>query len=92
MALLDKNPLKEPVNKTLQHAIGLGYQFIAATVLFVGAGYYLDQRRGGGVGFTLLGVALTFIYGGYEVWKLVVLMNREDEEQQKNRPAKPPTS
>ena len=46
----------EPPNQVLQSAIGLGYQFIAAILIFVGIGYYLDAKRGGGHLFTLIGV------------------------------------
>lgn len=83
--------LKEPekVNPGTQAAIGLGYQMLAAMGVFVGGGWYLDHRRGGGHLFTLIGVALAFVYGGYEVWKLVRMMNREEEERQK-RPPEPP--
>jgi F0F1-type ATP synthase assembly protein I len=59
----------------MQNAIGLGYQFIAATLVFVGGGYYLDSKREESHLFTLIGVGLTFLYGGYEVWKLVRRMN-----------------
>lgn len=96
MPIIDKDSLKEPVNLTLQYAIGLGYQFLAATAVFVGLGYYADQRRGGGSAFTLLGVGITFLYGGYEVWKLVRMMAREEEEKKQRAsrtqpPAAPPS-
>lgn len=85
--------LKEPekVNPGTQAAIGLGYQMLAAMAIFVGGGYYLDRRRGGGHLFTLIGVGLAFLYGGYEVWKLVRMMNREEEERQQ-RLRRPPDS
>jgi len=68
-----------------QAAIGLGYQFIAAIIIFVGCGYYADAKTGGGHVYTLIGVALTFIYGGYEVWKLVRMMEQENKDAESGR-------
>ncbi len=81
MALKRKKRETQAPNRAMQSAIGLGYQFIAAILLFVGAGYYADSKRGGGYLFTLIGVALAFIYGGYEVWKLVRILEEEDESE-----------
>ena len=69
-----------------QGAIGLGYQLLAAMILFAGGGYWLDQRRGDGVAFTLGGVALAFLDGGYEVWKLVKMLEREQKSDDKTDP------
>jgi hypothetical protein len=74
------NRNKEEAAQTSQSAIGLSYQLVAATILFAGSGYYLDSRRGGGYTFTLAGIALTFLYGGYEVWKLVRWMEKVDRD------------
>ena len=46
--------------------------------LFSFGGYKLDQKRGDGNLFTLLGMFLGLIYGGYEVWKLVRVQNEDD--------------
>lgn len=70
----------EAPNRATQTALGLGYQFLAATLVFIGGGYLLDAKWGGGHTFTLIGVALTFLYEGYEVWKLVREMNQEDKK------------
>jgi F0F1-type ATP synthase assembly protein I len=72
-----------PSSSGLQGAVGLGYQLLAAMLIFVGGGYWLDQRRGGGTAFTLGGVALAFIYGVYEVWKLVRQIDREERDAKK---------
>jgi hypothetical protein len=52
-------------------ATGLGLNFAVAVALFSYLGHQLDQRRGGGRAWTLAGVLLGLLYGGYEVWKLV---------------------
>jgi hypothetical protein len=56
----------------------LGINFAVGMGLFSFGGYKLDQKRGDGNLFTLLGMFLGLIYGGYEVWKLVRIQN-EDE-------------
>lgn len=83
----DHEPLKDGLGRpSAQSAIGLGYQLMAAVLFFVGGGYYLDSRHGGeGHVFTLLGMALAFIYGGYEVWKLVRLMEKEEQQSTRDK-------
>ena len=70
----------------MQSAIGLGYQFIAAILFFVGIGYFFDSKLDGGYLFTLIGVALAFLYGGYEVWKLVKVLEEEDSKTGNDAP------
>ncbi|HMO99673.1 MAG TPA: AtpZ/AtpI family protein [Kiritimatiellia bacterium] len=70
--------IAKPPSPAKAAAVGLGYQFLAAMLIFVGGGYYLDQRRGGESHlFTLIGVALAFLYSGYEVWKVVRILEKE---------------
>lgn len=60
-------------------AMNLGLQLAGGMIVFAGLGYGLDRRRGGGVVCTLVGVFLGLVYGGYEVWKVVRLLQREEE-------------
>ena len=62
-------------------ALGLGTQLLAGMVVCAGLGYYADKRRGGGALFTLLGMFLGLLYGGYEVWKLVRQLNMQDRSE-----------
>jgi hypothetical protein len=92
MLPLGENKEKGPANRGMQHAIGLGYQFLAAMLLLVGGGVWLDRRGGGEeVGYTLLGVFLALLYCAYEVWKLVRMMNREAEAEAREAAKPPPT-
>jgi hypothetical protein len=59
-------------------AVNLGINFAVGMGLFSFGGYKLDQKRGDGNLFTLLGMFLGLIYGGYEVWKLVRVQNEDD--------------
>lgn len=63
----------------LASALSLGTQLAAGMIVFAGLGYALDRRYGDGVAFTLGGVALALLYGGYEVWKVVRLLQRESD-------------
>jgi len=51
--------------------ISLGYTLAAGMIFFTVLGFYLDHRLDSGGIWTLFGVLLGFVYGGYEVWKVV---------------------
>ena len=65
-------------------AMGLGSTILAAMLIFPGGGYWLDQKMGGGVGFTLGGVGLAVFYIGYELWKLNRALTEGDTESNKD--------
>ena len=50
-------------------------------VVFTLAGYYLDQKRGGGKAWTLCGIFMGLFYGAYEVWKVVRQISGKTTEQ-----------
>ena len=52
-------------------AMSLGFNMAAGMAVFTYLGYWLDQKMGGGQGWTLAGIFLGLFYCGYEVWKLV---------------------
>ena len=53
-------------------ALSFGINFAAGMGIFVFLGWKMDRRRGeDAIGWTLAGVALGFLYGGYELWKIV---------------------
>ena len=78
--------------RALGEALGLGLQLAGGMAFFSLAGYYLDQRRGGGWAWTFAGMTLGFIYGAYELWKVVRLMNEAGRERGKPRDPKEPGS
>ncbi len=61
--------------------LSLGLNMLAGMVVFTWLGYWLDNQRGGGRGWTLTGMFLGLFYCGYEVWKLV----RRGEEDNKKK-------
>ena len=79
-----KGPEPDPENKRkpirgewgeFGPAIMLGMNCAVGMAVFTFLGYWLDQRRGGGLLFTLIGMILGLVYGGYEVWKVICMLN-----------------
>jgi F0F1-type ATP synthase assembly protein I len=68
--------------RALSRAVGLGTDLLAGTVIFTMGGYWLDQRRGTGAFWTVCGMILAFVYGGYEVWKVVRSIDVGEERRQ----------
>ena len=60
-------------------ALAFGTSFAAAMGLCAYGGYKLDQKLGTQDRWVLIGVLVGFLYGGYELWKIV----RLNEEQEK---------
>lgn len=58
-------------------AAGLGLQLAVGMAVFVGGGFWLDRKRGGGVLFTLLGIGLGLFYSLYECWKVLRGLDRD---------------
>ena len=60
--------------------LSLGFQLAAGLIGFVLLGHFIDQKlEGGGEQdfpvFTVLGTVLGFLYGAYEIWKLIKSLN-----------------
>jgi F0F1-type ATP synthase assembly protein I len=69
-------------------AAGLGIDLLAGMLLFTMGGYWIDQRRGTGVFWTLCGMFLGLVFGAYEVWK--VIRGIDTGAHGKAKPAVPP--
>ena len=75
-------PEQEPKASGTGAALGYGTNFAAGMAVFAGLGWYIDHRRGeDGQGFSLAGIFLGLFYGGYELWKLVRVLQREAEKK-----------
>ena len=65
--------------------IGLGTQMVITMMIFVGAGYFLDQRLGTTpwllLAGTLLGMVVVFIY----LVRIVGQLNKKADERQQQR-------
>lgn len=75
----DKPSNKEPGGMT--QAISLGTNLAAGMAVFCFLGYWIDKWRGGSGtgGWLFAGVFMGFLYGGYEVWKVVRMFSRDDK-------------
>jgi ATP synthase protein I len=51
-------------------ATGLGCSIVAALILCIGGGVWLDSRFGTSPVLTLLGVAFGLVVAGYQLWEL----------------------
>ncbi|MDZ8118631.1 AtpZ/AtpI family protein [Pontiella agarivorans] len=63
-------------------AVGFGTSFAAGMVIFGLGGHWLDTRYNKEPLFTLIGIALGLFYGAYEIWKLILMMNRQNAEME----------
>lgn len=64
----------------LSQAITLGLTFAVGVAVFSFGGFLLDQRRGGGILFTLTGMFIGLAFGAYETWKVILLLNRQAQD------------
>lgn len=78
---MDDNARKTELSSFYGTAIMLGLNMAVGVVVFTLAGYWLDQKRGGGKAWTLCGIFMGLFYGAYEVWKVVRELNRKGIER-----------
>ena len=64
----------------LPAAANMGIGCASAILLFGGAGYVVDRKRGDGVAFMIGGLFLGLFYCGYEMWKLVRAVQRDMDD------------
>ena len=62
----------------LAEALMLGTNMVVAVAVFAFLGHWVDSRRGGGDFWTLVGAVVGLAVAGYEVWKVVRMLNAED--------------
>lgn len=60
-------------------ATGLGCSIVAALILCIGGGVFLDRRFGTTPVLTLLGVALGMAAAGYQLWELVKIGSKTEQ-------------
>lgn len=66
-------------------AIGFGSSFAGAMALFGLGGHWLDRKTGHESLFTLIGIGLGFLFGAWELWKLIVLSNQVADDKDPNQ-------
>jgi len=65
--------------KDLHPAIGFGSVFAGGMAFFALGGWWLDGKFGTEPWLVLCGVFLGFLFGAYELWKIIRWMNRKSE-------------
>ena len=71
--------LKPKKPSQMHPAVGFGSVFAGGMAFFALGGAWLDRKYGTEPWFLLAGVFMGFIFAGYELWKILRWMNREDK-------------
>ena len=87
MVYLPKNLRSGPASRKYGPALALGTNMVAGMVLFVFIGHQIDKRTGGET-WTLAGLFIGMIFGGYEVWKVIRQFREADESENEREPEK----
>lgn len=72
-----------PAGGRFSTVVMLGTNIAVGMGLFTLLGLYIDSRRGGGVSFTVAGAFLGFVYAGYELWRTIMMLQRDDMAETK---------
>lgn len=65
--------------RRLSPAIGFGSSFAAGMLVFSLGGRWLDSKYEREPLFTLIGIGLGLLYGGWELWKLIAISNQQSK-------------
>ena len=77
-----KEMLRQPNERSdLSQAMTLGTTFAVGMAVFSFVGYKIDQRRGDGILFTLLGMFLGLAFGAYETWRVITFLNQQAQHR-----------
>jgi ATP synthase protein I len=75
---MEKGPTPEQQDlRVIGVATGLGCSIVAALVLCIGGGIFLDRQFGTSPVLTLIGVALGLAAAMYQLWELAKLGNKK---------------
>ncbi|WP_372796262.1 AtpZ/AtpI family protein [Pontiella sp.] len=71
--------------RKISTAMGFGTSFAAGMAVFGLGGHWLDGKYDKEPLFTLIGIGLGLFYGAYELWKLILMTNRQHDETEHDR-------
>ena len=66
---MTSNGPKQATDRAMKAAAGSGFEFAASVAAFAVGGYFLDRWQGTSPMWTLIGTAIGFIGGGYNLYK-----------------------
>ena len=82
-----KQILRQPNERSdISQALTLGTTFAVGMAVFSFAGFKIDQRRGDGILFTLLGMFLGLAFGAYETWRVITFLNQQAQHRTRQPP------
>jgi hypothetical protein len=58
--------------------VALGTNVAVGVGILTFAGYYVDRRQGEGYIWTMCGLGAGLLYGAYEIWKVIRMLNLEN--------------
>lgn len=80
---VDKEQYKEMERqRRVNPAIGFGSSFAAGMLIFSLGGRWIDNKYGHDRLFTLIGIGLGLLYGAWELWKLIMITGRRDNQKE----------
>jgi F0F1-type ATP synthase assembly protein I len=80
----DETPSDERQRAGIGAAISFGTTFAVGVAVFTAMGWWIDKKRGGETQwFTLGGIFAGLLFGAYELWKLLRLLNGADDSAKK---------
>lgn len=82
------NQQLSPGKSRVNPAVGFGTSFAAGMALFAFAGHALDVKTDREPLFTLIGIFMGLVYGGWELWKLITAENQRAEEERRQHSSK----
>lgn len=82
----EETPSDERQRSFVGAAISFGTTFAVGVAVFAGIGWWIDSKRGGETQwFTLGGIFAGLLFGAYELWKLLRLLDEADESAKKKK-------
>lgn len=87
--MAERNSETQKKSRFYLTATTLGLNMAVGMCVFTFLGYWIDQKRGGGQGWTLAGMFLGLFYCGYEAWKTIKRFQNDsannDEEEKASK-------
>ena len=74
-------PKPAPPRRRLNPAVGFGTSFAVGMAVFAFLGHALDVKTGKEPLFTLAGIGLGLLYGGWELWKLATASGPQSDRE-----------
>ena len=82
----NKKGIMPKLNKQAGSAVSLSYNIAAGLIVCPLGGFWIGKKFGRPDAGTLIGLALGFIYCGYEVWKTVRAIEENDSSDSGQNP------